>query len=138
MKIFSLSFFLVTILFIQSSVAQLIDYPLTKNQTLIGDHLKSKSISLRTPAVSDTLSLPFIDDFAQEGIYPSTSLWLDSMAFINSTFCDNPPTVGVATFDGIDKFGNRYSTSSFAQYCDTLTSKPIRLAFAISDTTVWF
>jgi hypothetical protein len=137
MKLYIISFLLL-FFSVEISMAQEIPYPLNNNQVLIGNNLKNKSVSFRTVADSDTLSLPFIDDFAQEGIYPSTSLWLDSMAFINSTFCDNPPTVGVATFDGIDKFGNRYSTSSFAQYCDTLTSKPIRLAFAISDTTIWF
>jgi hypothetical protein len=134
--------FLLTINFCS---AQVIEYPLNDNpvikeynQRMLVNLSNHKAVvNARHSASADTLTLPFIDDFAQESIYPNTDLWLDSGAFINSTFCDNPPTVGVATFDGIDKFGRRYSTFSSRQYCDTLTSKPLRMAFAQSDTTVW-
>jgi len=129
------------ILFLSFSItdAQIVFYPLNNNPTIINNNLKDNNAATRTSLSADTLSLPFIDDFAQEGIYPSSDLWLDSGVFVNSTFCDNPPTVGVATFDGINKLGNRYSTSASRQYCDTLTSKPIRLAFASvqPDTMIW-
>ena len=135
--------FLIPFLFLvastQVSKAQEMQYPLDNNPTIISYNLKHSREPIRTFSYPDTLSLPFVEDFSRDGIYATSDLWLDSGAFINSTFCDNPVTVGVATFDGIDKFGNRYSTSTARQYCDTLTSKPIRLAFAASlpDTTIW-
>lgn len=87
--------------------------------------------------VCDTLVLPFVDDFSREGIYPYDCFWADSAVFINDDFADNPPTIGVATFDGVNKQGDPYVASA-ASYgiADTLTSKPIDLNFP-SDTTVW-
>jgi hypothetical protein len=136
MRILITSFFLAMICFMQAN-AQLTEQPLTENQTIKGYRLKNAQNSTRTSIAADTLSLPFIDDFAQEGIYPNSDLWTDSNVFVNSTFCDNPPTVGCATFDGIDKFGNRYTLSSPPQHCDTLTSKPLFLGAYASDTTLW-
>jgi hypothetical protein len=126
-----------SLLAIKVCTAQVTEYPLNKNAAIISYRLQHKDDMRQTASAADTLSLPFMDDFSQEGIYPTSDLWLDSGAFVNSTFCDNPPTYGVATFDGIDKNGHRYSASSTRQYCDTMTSKPIRLAFAQADTTVW-
>jgi hypothetical protein len=137
MKISVISFFLLLFISVEISIAQEIQYPLNDNQTIKGYLLKNSSSSFRISSGPDTLSLPFIDDFAQEGIYPDIDLWTDSQAFVNSTICDNPPTVGVATFDGINEFGNRYSTSIYFQHCDSLTSKPIYLGAYASDTTVW-
>ncbi len=117
--------------------AQVVEYPLNDNHVIKEYNQRNKVAASVRHIAADTLTLPFIDDFSQESIYPNSDLWLDSGAFVNSTFCDNPPTVGVATFDGIDKLGRRYSTFSSRQYCDTLTSKPIRMAFAQADTTVW-
>ena len=94
-------------------------------------HLDSCILHLLTAPSPDTLSLPFIDDFSKPvGIWPDSKLWLDSGCFINTTFCDNPPTVGVATFDGIDKYGNPYNSSwsgGSSEPCDTLTSHCINL-----------
>src|SRR3954471_22646353 len=52
--------------------------------------------------VCDTVLLPFVDDFSRDGIYPFDCLWTDSAVFINDDFADNPPTFGVATFDGVN------------------------------------
>jgi len=86
---------------------------------------------------NDTLSLPFLDDFSREGIYPYSCLWEDSAVFINDDFPVNPPTIGVATFDGVDKNGNPYNAAVTSyNVADTLTSKPIDLNFP-NDTTIW-
>ncbi len=82
---------------------------------------------------STGLSLPFFDDFsydfADTVIYPDANLWDDSDVYINSSFCKDPITIGVATFDALDKNGILYpqalTNSSFI--ADKLTSKPILL-----------
>jgi len=57
------------------------------------------------------------------------SYWINEGAFRNNTFGVNPPTVGVMTFDGIDRLGSPYDFSSSNTYgnADMLTSKPINL-----------
>lgn len=80
-------------------------------------------------AADDTLKLPFFDDFSLFTIWPDTARWTDSLAFINFNFPINPPTVGVATFDGLDQTGNPYNNSSpsASGLCDELTSKHLDL-----------
>ncbi len=59
------------------------------------------------------------------------SLWINKYAYINNTFSVNPPTIGVATFDGLSVNGEPYSSSlvnpNAYGSADTLTSKPIYL-----------
>jgi hypothetical protein len=55
--------------------------------------------------------------------------WIDNGAWINSTMAVNPPTIGVATFDGIDSLGHPYDFGSEGTYgpADYLTSYPLDL-----------
>jgi hypothetical protein len=81
----------------------------------------------------DLLTLPFFDDFAQHravGDYPNSMLWQDSSAYINNHFATAPLTLGVATLDGLNAWGEPYDfTDQYAQGpADTLTSQPIQLA----------
>ena len=94
---------------------------------VIQQHLNQYGVSeLKMQVVPDTLTLPFLDDFSQDGIYPSTERWLDKEVFINSDLARNMPTVGVATFDGLNEYGNPYSPgSTISGWADTLTSKSI-------------
>ncbi|MFB6305400.1 MAG: hypothetical protein ABEH43_00145, partial [Flavobacteriales bacterium] len=64
------------------------------------------------------------------------ALWQDEQAFINSQYPVDPPTVGVATLDGIDENGYPYDFSDqFAHgLADALTSKPIKLDLVPSDS----
>jgi hypothetical protein len=57
------------------------------------------------------------------------TLWLDNYAFLNSTYPIYPPSVGVATLDGVDENGMPYDFSTSLPYgvADHLTSKPINL-----------
>ena len=90
-------------------------------------------------SVLDTISLPFLDDFSKDNIYPDASLWLDSNAFINRDYPITPPTLGVATLDGASKTGCPYDTiiTGAGSYpADTLTSKPINLSSLPSDSSV--
>jgi hypothetical protein len=81
------------------------------------------------PSVSDTLVLPFFDDFSLFTVWPDQTRWTDSLAFINFNFPINPPTVGVATFDGLDQTGNPFNNSSpsASGLCDELTSMHLDL-----------
>lgn len=82
------------------------------------------------------LSLPFIDDFSNRSYYPNPAKWSDQSVFINSTLPRNPPTIGVATFDGLKADGSPYSLKkkSFGS-ADTLTSREIDIsAFTPSDS----
>ncbi len=49
--------------------------------------------------------IPFMDDFSYPGPYPDKSKWLDDNVFINNTLAYQPPSVGAATFDGLDETG---------------------------------
>lgn len=75
------------------------------------------------------LDLPFVDDFSSNTAYPDQAKWLDNKVFVNNTFCLNPYSIGVASFDGLNEQGNPYN-NSFANAqggCDTLTSFPLNL-----------
>lgn len=66
--------------------------------------------------IGDTIDLPFLDDFSYEGPFPG-KLWADKEAYVNTTFPFQPPTVGVATMDGLDPtgspWGGGYGRSDF-------------------------
>jgi hypothetical protein len=84
---------------------------------------------LRTQAAGDTLQLPFFDDFAAYTGQPSTQNWQrGGGVYVNNQFGLNPPSLHVATFDGVNGQGLPYSTFTAYGYTDTLTSKPIGLA----------
>ncbi|HLG35365.1 MAG TPA: hypothetical protein VI757_10830, partial [Bacteroidia bacterium] len=120
----------------QESVVPLQSNPVIKRELL---KIKEGNISAlkAADAIGDTLSLPFIDDFSYTGIYPDQARWTDSAVFINNDFPVNPPTLGVATFDGINKYGGQYNPSLTSYgVADTLTSKPIDLNYP-NDTTIW-
>lgn len=90
-------------------------------------------------ALGDTLSLPFFDDFSEpfsrlnhpHDLYPSLDLWIGNTVYVNNHMAINPPSQGVATFEGLDEnglaYGFGFSTPTLA---DSLTSKPIDLSTA--------
>ena len=95
------------------------------------------------PNVLASLTLPFKDDFSIDSVYPNPLKWKDKRVFINRTFAIAPPTVGVATFDGLDMDGIPYDTSgtfnpSNSAYADTLTSQPINLSALTANDSVYF
>ena len=91
--------------------------------------------SLTTSAVraQTPLSLPFFDDFSTTlpGQPPNPARWQPgSGVYVNNTMAINQPTVGVASFDGLNARGLPYVRNNpFVQdYTDTLASQPISLA----------
>ena len=74
--------------------------------------------------------LLFFDDFSTDNIFVSDNLWDFSSAKVTRNYAINPPTVGVATFDGLDEFGlaRDFSVINSSAPSDTLLSKPIDLS----------
>jgi len=83
---------------------------------------------------SDTLEIPFFDDFSDSYIYPDSRRWEDKSAFINNTFSVKQISAGIATLDALDSEGRLYETaSSFVFEADHLTSKPVNLNYNSGD-----
>lgn len=82
------------------------------------------------------LSLPFIDDFSYVGPNPSSLFWTDNSVYVNNTFSEKQPSLGVATFDGLNYQGVPYSSASYTYgNADTLTSAAIDLStYTIGDS----
>ncbi len=89
----------------------------------------------------DTLSISngavFFEDFStSNGPYPSPERWLDDDVYINTTFAKDPPSVGMATFDGLDRGGDPYNLVN-GGIGDKLTSKPIDLSSLSPDSNIY-
>ena len=113
----------------------LMEVPLHTNPILVqkwNEQKKQKSVYI-APSIYDTLNIdtaPFLDDFSKLGPFPDTALWLDNFVFINRDYPIAPPTLGAATFDGVNQHGYPYNFLA-SQYstgmADVLTSKRINL-----------
>ena len=83
---------------------------------------------------SDTLELPFFDDFSKITVYPDQKKWQDNYVFVNNNYSEKQKTAGVATFDALDNSGRLYETASPEGFeADHLTSRPINLNYLTSD-----
>lgn len=77
-----------------------------------------------------------------EGTYTMNSmptpliLWQDDDVYINGTYPVDPPTIGVATFDGLARTGYPYDFANYTSHgrADKLTSVPINLDYPESDS----
>ena len=116
---FFLSFvFSFTLLSAQEVVSNLISNPILSETKFIKDVNKS------------VLGLPFFDDFSYDRSIASIDLWEKSSIFVNRSYPLNPPTIGVATFDGLDRSGlaRDFNPSNITDPSDTLLSKEIDLS----------
>ena len=126
-KIFTFSLFF--LLIINLSGQDLIISPLSTNPTLVKQFEEG---NLPTPyqKISCTLHLPFIDDFSKyHQVGADVQYWEDNFAFVNPTFGVDPPTIGVATFEGLDYDGYPYDfdNPNASGNTDFLTSCMINL-----------
>jgi hypothetical protein len=86
---------------------------------------------------NDTINLPLFDDFSGHSAFPDSKKWKDNYVFINNTYSDRQPTIGIATFDALDNTGKLYATASSSGFeADQLTSQPINLNYNSSDN-IW-
>lgn len=94
--------------------------------------IKAKSGMASKTATLTPIDLPFFEDFsyATKSPYPNATLWQDSNVYVNTGFPIAPLSIGVATFDGLNKKGYPYDISapvSSSSKADYLTSNPINL-----------
>ncbi len=63
-------------------------------------------------------------------------LWADDEVYINDTYPVDPPTIGVATFDGLSRTGYPYNFEQYTAYgiADHMTSVPIDLQYSPADS----
>jgi len=107
--------------------------PLSGIINLTVNHQNNKNNhQLKTTATTSVLSLPFFDDFsyAIKSNYPSQKNWIDSNVYVNTGFAIAPISIGVATFDGLNRRGYPYNISAPVNQsapADVLTSQPINL-----------
>jgi len=87
---------------------------------------------------TDTLELPFFDDFSYLGSEPDGSLWKNSGCGISRYMAKNPPSTGVLVFDALDSFKNFYPNAYYGNFSagDTIESRPINLNYP-NDKTVF-
>jgi hypothetical protein len=92
----------------------------------------SKTLPKRSARTMAEQSLPFWDDFsATISSVPRSELWFAGRTvWVNSGLGINPPSINVATFDGIDSTGRTYSVNEVLAkgFADKLESQPILLA----------
>ncbi|NDC73206.1 MAG: hypothetical protein EBZ62_07115, partial [Sphingobacteriia bacterium] len=76
-------------------------YPIRHN-SILRDHPAPSAASLhaRTQRSTDTLALPFVDDFSYSGYFPDPQRWADRHVFRNNDMAIRPPGQGFVTFDG--------------------------------------
>lgn len=104
--------------------------PLTCNAIVQDANVRNVKALLRTTAITDTINLPFFDDFSGNGIFPDQTKWTGYQVYVNNTMCVSPPSKGVATLDAIDEHGLPYDTTdnSAIVYADSLSSLPIDMS----------
>ncbi|MGH1339522.1 MAG: T9SS type A sorting domain-containing protein [Aureispira sp.] len=113
---------------------QLVPVPLEHNTQLLEyAHANPRSAARNYQVCpADTLTLPFFDDFSdRNAIYPNCNNWQDNHVFVNGDMAYNPPSVGAATFDGLQWDGSPYDLGAAlggGSPADTLTSQGMDLA----------
>jgi hypothetical protein len=108
---------------------EIIITPLSSNPELV-KQFEAGEIHLPSEKSSITLNLPFIDDFSRNHQPGSEKqYWEDNFVFINNTFGVNPPTIGVATFEGLsfDGYPYDFENPDATGIADYLTSCNINL-----------
>ncbi len=113
-----------TLAFSFDCFSQVIVVPILKDQ-------ESKTESSARTADVTPLTLPFWDDFSDAAKeYPDENRWLYAKsAWVNTGMGINPPSLKVATLDGLDSLGKPYNVNDILAkgFADKMISQPIRL-----------
>lgn len=130
---FKISFFLILVFFNYFCYSQEVLTELENNPE-VHNYYELNNFS-RKAGGTDTLTLPFIDDFSDSYVIPNQNLWSDRFAYINNTYAVFPVSAGVATLDALNNNGSIYSNAGTLPFqADYLTSKPIDLTGVPSDS----
>ena len=125
------------LLFSNFSEGQEVERDLEVNPSQIEKSEAEKDFPERVGRGGGSMALPFFDDFSRYSLPTDNpdipvewQRWEDDNVFINCNLPIQPPTVGVATFDGLKSNGYPYDFISADAYgtADTLTSIPLNLA----------
>jgi hypothetical protein len=110
------------VLAVTNTHAQLVKVPVAKTT------LPKSNVRARTASVP--LTIPFWDDFSfTTNGFPIDTLWdVNSTASISTGNAINPPSVNVATFDGVKNDGTFYGAENENGFTDQLQSLPIDLS----------
>jgi hypothetical protein len=103
---------------------------ITSAQFILSPVTQSTTSALRNKELP-AMALPFWDDFSSA--QNSDTLWMDqSTVWINDGMGIRPPTINVATFDGLDANGVPYSPNANQSldygFTDSLVSRKLRMA----------
>ena len=114
-------------------IGDLSSYPVTHVPTLVYPNFYIyDTLDYPNPVDTVWITADVVQDSATQfftTVNSPESIWADSEAFRNYTKAINPPTLGVATFDGLDENGYPYEIgSAITNYGDHLTSKAINLS----------
>ncbi|MFY0685616.1 MAG: T9SS type A sorting domain-containing protein [Cyclobacteriaceae bacterium] len=118
---------LIAVLFLLTSTSVLGQLRLEKIKT-------SQTSNARVEApIPNQLKLPFWDDFSGGSHLPDTSLWqFGQDVFLNNSLAIGAPSMGVATFDGLNELGQAHNSSAtFNGAGDSLVTHPIDLSTII-------
>ncbi len=112
------------------AIAQEKLFPLYENTALQQMNQPAHKIPKSFNKTQSVLQLPFFDDFSRYTGYPNDSMWMDNDVYINTGYPINPPSTGVATFDGLNSYGRAYELGHNVNFvpADTLTSAYIDLS----------
>ncbi|MEI9919772.1 MAG: T9SS type A sorting domain-containing protein [Bacteroidota bacterium] len=102
--------------------------------TVIGlpNSTRSPGKDIHPAGRTKALTLPFWDDFSDtETVYANVDRWLYGQSVnVNTGLAINPPSLRVATFDGLDSLGKPYNATNILAkgYSDKLVSMSIDLS----------
>jgi hypothetical protein len=118
------------LLIVHLASAQLQRFPVKRSSSVLSSAKPNKAG--RTKQVTP-LALPFWDDFSKpyKVYYPDTSLWEAGFSiWVSDGMAINPPTLNVATFDGLDSAGVAYNPNDILAngFRDSLVSRKINLS----------
>ncbi|MCR9154411.1 MAG: T9SS type A sorting domain-containing protein [Bacteroidetes bacterium] len=86
------------------------------------------ALSPSTAKSKQALNLPFKDDFSYPGNTVDPSKWELSDVWVNQTWARSPITLGIATFDGLNRFGRPFRYVGNDSVGDVLSSREIDLS----------
>ncbi len=116
--------FAITLTIAHQSIGQFVIVPIQKESS------EKKATAQRTKK-TDPIFLPFWDDFSSvRNGKPKSKLWeYGESVWVNDGMGINPPSLNVATFDGLDSLGKPYSVNDVLAkgYADKMVSAPIRM-----------